>query len=107
MRQGLSTFVGKRLRELAWGCAFSALLSPAVVQSFSLEEIRVRSHLGQPLEAVIPVGSAADETLDDACFSVAGPDDGLPGIERVRASLDRASGELVLRSASPVREPLN
>jgi hypothetical protein len=107
MRQGLSTFVGKRVRELAWCCAFSALLSPAAVQSLSLDEIRVRSHLGQPLEAVIPVDSARHETLDAACFSIAVPDDGLPGIERVRASFDRASGELVLRSGSPIREPLN
>ena len=42
------------------------------VHSLALDEISVSSHLGQPLEAVIPVNGAAGELLDSACFSVCG-----------------------------------
>jgi hypothetical protein len=107
MRQGRSTFLANRLRELAWGCGFSALLTPPAVQSLSLAEISVRSHLGQPFEAVVSIGRAPNETLDSACFSVGGPGGGLPGIGGVRVSFDRAHGQLVLRSPAPVREPLS
>jgi hypothetical protein len=107
MRQGRSTFLANRLRELAWGCGFGALLTPPAVHALSLEGIRVRSHLGQPFEAVIPVGRAPNETLESACFSVAAAGDALPGIGRVRASFDRARSQLVLRSPALVREPLS
>jgi hypothetical protein len=96
------------LRDLAWGCGFTALLAPSVTYSLSLLELAVRSRLGQPLDAVVPVRSAAGESLDSSCFSAAESGDGvLPGIDRVYLHLDRATGTLELRSAEPVREPLS
>jgi hypothetical protein len=96
------------LRDLAWGCGFTALLAPSVTYSLSLQEIAVRSRLGQPLDAVVPVRSAAGESLDSSCFSaVESGDGGLPGIDRVYLHLDRATGTLELRSAEAVREPLS
>jgi hypothetical protein len=108
MPPGFSRFLGNRLGDLAWGCGVSALLVPPVAYSLALDEISVSSHLGQPLEAVIPVNGAAGELLDSACFSVAAAADaGLPGIEGVHLRLDPVTGQLTLRSAEPVLEPLS
>jgi Tfp pilus assembly protein FimV len=91
------------------GAAASAHCScQPVAYSLALDEISVSSHLGQPLEAVIPVNGAAGELLDSACFSVAAASDaGLPGIEGVHLRLDPVTGQLTLRSAEPVLEPLS
>jgi hypothetical protein len=108
MPLGASRYCPLRLRDLAWGGAFAALLAPPMSYGLALEEIAVRSRLGQPLDAVVAVRSAPGEALAAGCFSVTPPGEGgLPGIDGIRLHLDRATGLLRLRSTYPVLEPLN
>jgi hypothetical protein len=96
------------MRDLAWGCGFSALLTPPAVYSLALDEISVSSNLGQPLQAMIAVSASTREALESGCFSVArSAGASLPGIENVRVHFDRATGQLMLRSLAPVREPMS
>jgi hypothetical protein len=108
MLQGASRYSPLRLRDLAWGGAFAALLAPPMSYGLSLDDIAVRSRLGQPLDAVVAVRPGAGEAIAAGCFSVTPPGEGaLPGIDGVRLQLDRATGLLRLRSTYPVLEPLS
>jgi hypothetical protein len=89
---------------VAAGLALAALSAHAV----ALGEIEVLSHLGEPLDARIPVSGSDAANLEDDCFAIvrlAPP--GLAHGERGAAKLERANGAtwLRVRSSVPMREP--
>jgi len=79
-------------------------LSPA--HALELGEIKVQSHLGQPLRASIAYALAANEVIADYCVSLAtAPSvNGMPALNNARISV--ANGVISLTGSTPLREPL-
>lgn len=119
------------IRELAWTashrrantvCAGLAvlLLVPAGAHALSLGPVTVRSALGQPLKASIPVTLSPGEALSDACVSAVPPTAGAgasllprivppvssqPGVHRLSLSTDRPLLEPMYEIAVQVNCP--
>jgi len=72
------------LRKLAVVMALSPVLWLPSVQAFGLGEIDVKSHLTQPLSAVIPVADIGGEDAESLVIRVAGTE------EFARAGLERS-----------------
>ncbi len=79
-------------------------LGPA--HALELGEIKVQSHLGQPLRASIAYALAADEAIADYCVSLAPASsvNGMPALNDARISV--ANGVISLTGSTPLREPL-
>jgi pilus assembly protein FimV len=93
LRGGLASAIAL----LAWPCA-----------AVTLGEVQVRSALGEPLDARIPLAVAAGESIERACFGLVGdPGAGVPTIAAGTISIERARGTAALRvrTAYPLAEP--
>jgi len=79
-------------------------LNPAA--ALELGEIKVQSHLGQPLRASIAYALAANEAIADYCVSLspASSVNGMPALNDARISV--ANGVISLTGSTPLREPL-
>ena len=79
-------------------------LNPA--HALELGEIKVQSHLGQPLRASIAYALAANEAIADYCVSLspAPSVNGMPALNNARISV--ANGVISLTGSTPLREPL-
>ncbi|HEX6633166.1 MAG TPA: hypothetical protein VF038_04310 [Usitatibacter sp.] len=89
-------------------CAACLALAAGAAHAVALGEIEVRSHLGEPLDARIPVSGADAAHLEDDCFAIvrlAAP--GTAAAERGAAKLERVNGAtwVRVRSSVPMREP--
>jgi len=67
-----------------------------------LGDIALRSSLGQPLRATIPVRAEAGEQLDDTCFSLIRPaqQDDFTYLTQARLALEEVNGRLQLKISS-------
>ena len=74
--------------------------------ALELGEIKVHSHLGQPLRASIAYALAANEAIADYCVSLAPASsiNGMPALNNARISV--ANGIISLTGNVPLREPL-
>ena len=79
-------------------------LNPAA--ALELGDIKVHSHLGQPLRASIAYALAANEAIADYCVSLspARSINGMPALNGARISV--ANGVISLTGNAPMREPL-
>ncbi len=86
--------------------ALATLAGPSA--AVTLGEVQVRSALGEPLDAVIPLKAAAGESIERACFStLPGNDAGLPEAGAGTVSIERSRGTaaLRLRTYAAITEP--
>lgn len=86
----------------------AAVTAAAPVWSISLGDVEVRSALGEPLDARVPLTLAPGEMVDATCFGLArDPEPGVPvlieGLLTVERGADRT--ELRIRSSNSVFEP--
>ena len=96
---------------IAFSIAFALSGMATSAQALGLGNLNLRSHLGEPLRAVVPVRLDAGETLEAACVRVSmrGADDGIPAIPGVIAGVDRAANGgtlLLLNTRGAVNEPI-
>lgn len=80
-------------------------------QALGIGNLNLRSHLGEPLRAIVPVRLEGGETLDRGCVRVLaqGADDGVPNVPGVVVGIERTvSGAtvLVLSTRAAVNEPI-
>ncbi len=98
--------------------AISSVLIAAVVcfhppaHALALADIKVKSSLNQPFEAIIEIISAQADELDSLHTSILRPSGRLPGIyqwPKIRVDLVRVGedrGYLRITSAEAIREPI-
>lgn len=96
---------------IAFSIAFALSGMATSAQALGLGNLNLRSHLGEPLRAVVPVRLDAGETLEAVCVRVSmrGADDGIPAIPGVIAGVDRAANGgtlLLLNTRGAVNEPI-
>ncbi len=85
--------------------AVVALAMPFAANALSLGELRLQSHLGEPLRAEIPVTVPSGARLDATCVQLlTDPGSGLA--QRYDARLYTRGGMLHLEGRQPLREPL-
>jgi Tfp pilus assembly protein FimV len=79
-----------------------------LVNAVALGEIDVRSRVGQPLEARIPLTLASGEVVDETCFSVVSTGRGESLIRQARLALRSDAGRtyLIVRTVQPILEPI-
>ncbi|MEO8444516.1 MAG: LysM peptidoglycan-binding domain-containing protein [Gammaproteobacteria bacterium] len=107
------TLLRRAVRQLACGPALTGslllVLAPAT-QALTLGEISVRSTLGQPLNATVPVRLASGETLAAACVTPGMQSSDLrpvPGASVSTPQATREGGyELRVTSAAALYEPM-
>jgi len=80
-------------------------------QALGIGNLNLRSHLGEPLRAIVPVRLEGGETLDRSCVRVLaqGADDGVPNVPGVVVGVERTvSGAtvLVLSTRAAINEPI-
>ncbi|MEJ2604128.1 MAG: LysM peptidoglycan-binding domain-containing protein [Gammaproteobacteria bacterium] len=81
-------------------------MASAPARALELGEPEVRSHLGQPLEVVVPYLTGGNERLGADCVSlVRGEAAGLPVMTGARV-ISAANGRLVIRGSHAIRDPL-
>lgn len=88
--------------------AIALCASAPAALALTLGNIEVRSALGEPLDARIPVSASAGEGLAGACFSLAGPvTPGAPRLSDATLGLRRSAkgAYLRVRSRGPMQEP--
>ncbi|MBU0593378.1 MAG: hypothetical protein KKH74_06530 [Gammaproteobacteria bacterium] len=91
----------------------AGLIACAVPLSSSallLGELRLHSHLGQPLSASVPLKAGPDEELDSRCFSLYRPEgkgDSASYLTQARLELLETDGQfqLTIRSSQSINEP--
>jgi pilus assembly protein FimV len=77
--------------------------------ALTLGEVRVLSHLGEPLHATLPVRLDADEVLEARCLKLVPDRDGLGSASLVlnaRLALREQVGEVVISSRQGVTDPI-
>ncbi|MEM7081287.1 MAG: hypothetical protein AAF465_00915 [Pseudomonadota bacterium] len=98
------------LRSAAWTLAFGSILVFSQSYALSIDEIRVNSALGEPLDAVVQINAAPGETLAASCIRTgAEVGSAMPAIRGVRLSLSRqiSPGTLRLTTSRPINEPMS
>src|SRR5690242_1576358 len=88
--------------------SLAALAFSGAAQAITLGDAQVRSPLGQPLDARIPVSAAAGESMRGACFSLSPQASaGAPALTDAELALRRSAHGtyLEVRSHKPVTEP--
>ncbi len=88
--------------------ALALLLCTSAAHALTLGDIQVRSALGEPLDARIPVIAAPGEWFGGRCFALASDAvSGAPRISEAYVAVERsaAGAWLRIRSAQPVAEP--
>src|SRR5689334_4846716 len=100
---------GARRRRLArsLACAAVLALAPGAVGAIALGEPQVRSALGEPLDARIPVTLAPGESIQPSCFSLVRDEAAAgPQLTAARISVERSAGgaRLRIQSRAPLEE---
>jgi len=88
--------------------SLAALAFSGAAQAITLGDAQVRSALGQPLEARIPVSAATGESMRGACFSLAPHGNaGAPALTDAELALRRSAhgSYLEIRSRRPATQP--
>ncbi|HZZ93067.1 MAG TPA: hypothetical protein VFE23_10930 [Usitatibacter sp.] len=86
----------------------AALAFSGAAQAITLGDAQVRSFLGQPLEARIPVSAGTGDELRGACFSLAPRSArGIPALTDAELALRRSArgNYLEVRSRKPIQDP--
>lgn len=86
----------------------AALVAAPAAAAIELGEARVRSSLGEPLDARIPFSVTPGESTDASCFAlVRDPADGPGGLGEGILTIERRRGEAALRvrTVAPVMSP--
>ena len=87
-------------------CALAALAPPA--RALVLGEVEVRSRLGQPLDARVPITGVDGSTLESNCFTLSREQaPGIPLLTEGTLAVERVGDALFLRirSTAPINEP--
>jgi Tfp pilus assembly protein FimV len=96
-------------RKLRLGALSAALLSATQGWAIGLGDIVLRSRVGEPLRAEVPINTEPGETIEASCFTLA-PLDGsdLPVISAGRIKLVREGDRyrLLITGSKPVSEPV-
>ena len=97
-------------RTLIYSSMALLAINPAAVNAVGLGEIRVNSHLGQPLDATVPVTLTAGESLPKDCVAPTRGNSGIaaPGNLRVSSPAIAQPGTYNLRvtTANALHEPM-
>ncbi len=102
-----------RLTPTTIAISIALALSGASSSAFALGlgNLDIRSHLGEPLRAVVPVRLDAGETLEPGCVRLMthGGEDGVPTAPGARVAIERissGSAALVITTQAPLNEPI-
>lgn len=97
------------LRRIVFiGSILGALLVGAQAAALSIDQLNIRSSLGQPFQAQLLIRGVETLNPDISCVKIGDTDNGLPGIGAVGIAIDKvANGWLVrLRGRSALNEPV-
>ena len=105
--------MGKQLgiRWVGAAMAVGACMAPLQGAALVFGELQLRSYLGQPLRAMIPVRAGPGEQVDSSCFSLGRPparsDAHLGYLTQAALALETLNGrtELKVSSAQPINDP--
>ncbi len=88
-------------------CLLLGLCHAGSAAALGLGDVSVRSHLGQPLHAVVPLIGATPAVTTD-CLSVANSPGGIAPLPRAELSIEQAGGQALLhiRTAKSVNDPV-
>jgi Tfp pilus assembly protein FimV len=85
------------------------LLATSNASAFELGSMALKSRLGAPFRASIPVTLSGGETLDASCLHSRVPDSGnsLPQLIKVRLTVEKINGQLqiLIKTDGPVNDP--
>lgn len=89
--------------------ALLPLLATSNASAFGLGDMALKSWLGAPFRASIPVMLDSGETLDASCLRSRVPDSGnsLPQLTKVRLTVEKINGQsqILIRTDGPVNDP--
>ena len=78
--------------------------------AIGLQEIQIKSHLGEPLNATVMLTNPPASTLNSSCFTVLPKTSGsdFPGVSNATASVSKVSGGYAvnIRSTNVIKEPI-
>jgi Tfp pilus assembly protein FimV len=93
--------------NLKTACLLLGVCHAGFAAALGLGDVAVRSYLGQPLHAVVPLIGATDSTTTD-CLSIAPYPGGIAPLPRAELTIESAGGEILLhiRTARSVNDPV-
>ena len=93
--------------NLKSACLLLGLCHASSTAALGLGDVSVRSHLGQPLHAVVPLIGATPAVTTD-CLSVANSPGGIAPLPRAELSIEQAGSQALLhiRTAKSVNDPV-
>ncbi|MGI9341442.1 MAG: type IV pilus assembly protein FimV [Gammaproteobacteria bacterium] len=97
-------------QSVAYGSMMMLAFNPAQVGAMGLGDMRVKSRLGQPLEASVPLTLGAGESLPKNCLQPTFANNTLRSPQDLRVQAPAMSGpgrvEVRITTANPLREPM-
>ncbi len=104
-------FTNPAARSMVYGSMAALVMAPVQAGAVALGDITVRSTLGEPLQATVPLKTSKGETLVPNCISVPNrSNSGLDGLKDTKLSFTPGAqaGEfsLQIRTIKPLYEPM-